>query len=484
MKKEKSIQVNAVLNIIKQCCMILFPLITYPYASRVLGKANLGRVSWSDSIIQYFVLFAQLGIPTYAMREGARIRNKKEKITKLASELFSISFLAMLFSYIILFLLIHFVPRMHVEEMLLGILSINIIANVLGRDWINSAFEDFFYITVRYIAFQIVALILILFFVKQPTDFSKYAFFLLIANSGGYFANILYTRRYIPYRLTTHLNLKKHLKPITYLFGITLASTIYIKSDIIILGFFRSNGEVGVYTLASNIYTMIKALLNALIAVTIPRISFYLGDNNIKELNKLTHSLKITLYSLVIPAIIGIFMLSKDIITLLGGSSFTEGYISLQILCFALFGAIFAGFYSQVILVPHRMEKNFFFATIISACLNVGLNIFFIPWWGINGAALTTLIAECVVMGICAYYSRPYLGEIQHVKLGPIFIGCFAIFVVCLFIQILISSIFLRIVFSIVFSILCYFLILFIGKNEFALEIHRIIKEKLRIIMK
>lgn len=156
--------------------MILFPLITYPYASRVLGKANLGRVSWSDSIIQYFVLFAQLGIPTYAMREGARIRNNKAKITKLASELFSISFLAMLFSYIILFLLICFVPRMHVEELLLGILSINIIANVLGRDWINSAFEDFFYITVRYIAFQIVALILILFFVKQPTDFSKYAF--------------------------------------------------------------------------------------------------------------------------------------------------------------------------------------------------------------------------------------------------------------------------------------------------------------------
>ncbi|WP_173445780.1 flippase [Absicoccus porci] len=481
MKKENSIQINAVLNVIKQCCMILFPLITYPYASRVLGKANLGRVSWSDSIVQYFVLFAQLGIPTYAMREGARIRNNKSKITKLASELFSISFCAMIFSYIILFLLIHFIPRMHVEELLLGILSINIIANILGRDWINSVYEDFFYITVRYIAFQIVALVLILAFVKEPSDFPKYAFFLLIANSGGYFANILYTRRYVPYKFTTHLHLKKHLKPITYLFGITLASTIYIKSDIIILGFFRSNGEVGVYTLASNIYAMIKALLNALIAVTIPRISFYLGEKNEYELNKLTYYLKLTLYSLVIPAIVGVFMLSKDIITLLGGSSFTEGYIALQILCFALFGSIFASFYSQVILVPHRLEKNFFFATVISALLNIGLNMFFIPWWGMNGAALTTLLAEGTVMVICAFYSKPFMSNIHHVHILPILIGCAGIFCICFVIQLFISKILLRIILSILLSVILYFIVLWIGKNEFALESIQIIKKKLHL---
>ena len=174
-------------------------------------------------------------------------------------------------------------------------------------------------------------------------------------------------------------------------------------------------------------------------------------------------------------------MLSKDIITLLGGSSFTEGYIALQILCFALFGSIFASFYSQVILVPHRLEKNFFFATVISALLNIGLNMFFIPWWGMNGAALTTLLAEGTVMVICAFYSKPFMSNIHHVHILPILIGCAGIFCICFVIQLFISKILLRIILSILLSVILYFIVLWIGKNEFALESIQIIKKKLHL---
>lgn len=106
--KKKSVGVNAVLNIIKQCCAIIFPLITFPYISRVLQVENYGKVNFSGSIIGYFYLFAALGIANYAVREGARIRNDKDKIQTFASEVFTINFISTIISYALLFMAIIF----------------------------------------------------------------------------------------------------------------------------------------------------------------------------------------------------------------------------------------------------------------------------------------------------------------------------------------------------------------------------------------
>ena len=72
----KSIKTNAVLNVIKTSVTIAFSLITYPYAMRVLGVNNIGAVNYVQSVINYFALFAMLGVSSYAIREGAKLSNK------------------------------------------------------------------------------------------------------------------------------------------------------------------------------------------------------------------------------------------------------------------------------------------------------------------------------------------------------------------------------------------------------------------------
>lgn len=468
MKKTKSIQINAVLNIIKQCCVIVFPLITFPYVSRVLGSANLGRYSFSDSIIQYFISLASLGIPTYAVREAARVRSNKKELTQLATELFSINVLMMIISYIILFSVVLFVPRVQRESVLMIILSFNILFNTLGRDWINTVFEDFFYLTLRYIILQTISLILILCLVKRPDHYVLYTVIMAIAYSGNYLLNIFYTRRYIPYKLTTKLNLKKHLKPILYLFCITISTTIYVKSDITILGFFKSDSEVGIYTLSSNIYTVIKSLLNAVIIVVIPRLSVYLGEKRNDEYEGLLNSLKKVLYTLIIPAIVGVFLLSEDIMLFMGGESYASGYVSLRILCFSLFFAVFGCYYSQGVLVSLRKEKYYFIATLASAIVNVVLNLILVPFFGLNATAATTVIAETMVMLICRHYSLSSIKNRGKVDLISIGIGCIGIIVVCYLCNMLISGLILRIVISIVVSVIAYFTLLVLIGNEVA----------------
>lgn len=303
--RKKSIKLNAIFNMIRQSMSIVFPLITYPYVSRLLGADNLGRYSFSDSIVQIVITLSLIGIPTYAVREGAMIRNDESKICSFCSEIFTINCISALLSYAILLMMVLFVKRVRVECMLVGILSVNIMSKCLGRDWLNTIYEDYLYISLRVITVHFVSLILIFLLVLERDDLLKYVIIMASSELFGNILNFYYTRKKIPYHLIFSRKLLGHLKPILILFCSSIATTIYIRSDIMILGFLRPNSEVGVYTVSSKIYFIVKNLLNAVITVAIPRLSFYLSgfDSTGKEkYNALLNHLRNTLILLLFPA--------------------------------------------------------------------------------------------------------------------------------------------------------------------------------------
>lgn len=482
MKQNRKVNVasNAFLNIIKQCCNIIIPLISYTYVARALGETSLGKFSFSDSVISYFTILATLGIPTYAIREGARIRDDKNEMKKFSAELFSISIVSAIFSYFILFLLIMLQPTLQRNAILLEILSINILTNVLSRDWINSIYEDFLYVTIRYILFQLISLALVILFVHSPDDLVVYTAIMMFSNSGAYISSFIYTCRRIPLQFTFKLNLKKHIKPVLFLFCSTLAIQIYVKSDITILGFLRTEAEVGVYTSASKIYTIIKALLNAIITVVIPRLSYYIGSGNTAAYQNLLEKLKNTLIAFIFPCIVGTFFLSREIIVLIGGNSYQSGSSALAILCFALFFAVMGCYYANCILIANRAEKPFFYATIVSAAANIILNIIIIPFIGMNGAAMTTVVAELIIYVICKNKAEMYVNNTHCSGIISVIVGCIGIGIICFICRQLFESMILKVVVSIIFSCLLYVAILFIGKNEIAVFAFNLVKTRKR----
>ncbi len=461
-----SLKKNAVLNVFKQCSNIIFPLLTFPYISRVLGADNLGRYSFVDSLIQILVTVAVLGIPTYAVREGARIRNDYKEIEQFSAELFTISLFSMLIVYFFLFVLLMYVPRIKSDSVLVVILSFNILATVLGRDWINSIYENYIYITARQFLFQFVSLFTIFLVIRNQDDYIKYAAIMLISNSGGFILNLLYLQKKIPLRITLRLHLKKHLKPIFLLFCSSLAITIYVKSDIFLIGLLSTNKEVGIYTLASKIYIVIKSVLNAIILVVIPRAANLLGSGRFSEYYNILSELKKILYTLIFPAIIGLFVLSKSIILLIGGKGFYLGYNPLRILSIALFCAVFNCFYAQCVLVINRKENIFFIATVISSVVNIILNIILIPRFGASGAAFTTLVAEIVVLIICKFNADRYLRLKKDKDMKSVFVGSIIIALICILVNKIFSIDLLKIIVSFIFSLVAYTIVLFLMKNS------------------
>ncbi|HFI0817552.1 TPA: oligosaccharide flippase family protein, partial [Streptococcus suis] len=163
----KSLKLNMVLNTIKGITGIIFPLITFPYVSKVLGVTKIGEYNFANSIVSYFILIAGLGISTYAIREGARFRENTKRLQHFANEMFTINVISTIFSYLLLIILLLLVPKFTNYFSLLLILSLQVFFKTVGIEWIYSIFEDYAYITLRSIVFQFISLLLLFIFVKS-----------------------------------------------------------------------------------------------------------------------------------------------------------------------------------------------------------------------------------------------------------------------------------------------------------------------------
>ena len=465
--KNKSIVKNAVLNAIKTVSTIIFPLITFPYVSRVLQVENMGEYNYCTSIISYFTLLAGLGINTYAIREGAMYRDDREKMSCFASEIFSINFVATLVSYALLFALIFFVPAMSEERIILLILSISIVFTTIGCEWIFTIYEDFGYITIRSITFQIISLILLFTFVHSKDDLVTYVILNVVANSGACVVNFFSRRKYCSISFVFNKNMITRLVPIFILFANTIATTIYINSDMTMVGVFSGNYSAGLYSVSTKLYFIIKNLLSAIIVVSIPRLAAYVGEKDIKKYNDSSQKIFNSLLVIVAPAVVGLFSISNNTIYIIAGKEYLEATLSLQILSIALLFCLFGWFYTSCVLIPHKQEQKVLIATITAASFNICLNFILIPRWGHNAAAFTTVVAELISLLICYYYGRKFFKcKLDCRDLISIVFGNIEIFIICKLANYIISDMLVSTIICVVLSGVCYVCTLKIAGNS------------------
>ena len=470
--KNKSLKLNAMLNGVKQCCSVIFPLITFPYISRVLQAENYGKYSFSYSIVSYFALIAALGISKYAIREGAIRRNNPEEIKLFASQIFTINLITTVFAYILLFMTVFFVKNLQDYNSLIIILSSTIIFTTIGVDWINTIYEDYLYITVRYIIFQIISLIALFVFVKSKEDYLIYAFITVFANGGANILNYIHTRKYVKVSIVRALEMHVHIKPMLILFANNLAITVYINTDIVLLGVFQNDMVVGVYSIATKIYIIAKNLINAVITVMVPRLSLYLGEKRHEEYHYLLNKLFSTLIILIMPVVTGMFMMSNNIIYIVGGEQYIMGTTSLKILSIALAFAVMSSFFTNAVLLPNKLESKFLISTVTAAMVNLMLNFITIPLFSLNGAAITTVIAEVTVLIMSIYYCKDkFILNAVFRQILSCAVGCVFIVVCCLLVQLIISNIWWETIISVISSSLIYITFLLCIKNEIVIEL-------------
>ncbi len=483
--KVKSIKLNAILNVIRSCLSIVFPLITTPYVSRVLGTEGVGKISYVKSIVGYFSMFAMLGVSTYAVREGAKKKTNKLELNEFVSEVFSINVIFTIISCICLGMMVLLINQFHSYQLLFLVFGHLIIFQTFSIEWINTIFEDFLYITIRTIVIFIIQLILIFALVNDESDYYLYAIIQVISYIVICVSNWTYCRKYIHIRIGRLSNFSKHIKPLLILFSNAIMISIYVNFDMTMLGWYKDDNAVGLYSISVKIYSVIKALIVAIYTVTIPRLAKLYGQNDKISFRNIYSNLWSYITLILLPATTGIICLSRDIINLMGGDKFQEASVSLQILGGALTFAIFGGLVTACLNVTIGREKENLKATIISAMINFTLNLFFIPHIGINGAAITTLLSEAFVFLFCflrlpekeSFFSKKdIIINLMHAILGSVLVV-----VISFGINYLSSFYIVRIISTIILSVISYSVMLIILKNNvFLAEFSKIKKRFIR----
>ena len=252
-----------------------------------------------------------------------------------------------------------------------------------------------------------------------------------------------------------------------------------MNSDITMLGFFESDAQVGVYSFASKIYNLLKQLINAVIVVSVPRIAYIL-KNKPKEYNAFLNKIFSSLNVILFPIIVGMFCMSDSMILLAGGKQYISGNAPLKILSIATLFAIYASLFTNCVLIVNRQEKFCLKATTISAIVNVGLNFVLLPWLGMIGAAITTVLAEFVNCGMQIHFSKPFFNwrtlEIKTVM--SCVCGSAVIGVICVICNRSINSSLWRMISAVLISIVVYAGILILMKNPYAKNTIETIKKE------
>lgn len=485
MSDKKSIKFNFLMNSILTMSSFIFPLITFPYVSRILLPAGIGRVSFATSLISYFNMIAQLGIPTYGIRECARVRDDREKLTRTAQELLIINLIMSTVSYLLFAIILFKVPRLKEDRILYIIVSLTIIFNSVGMEWLYKALEQYTYITIRSIIFKFIAIITMIFLIREPKDYIYYGAITIFAASASNIFNLINVHKYIGVKPVGSYKFKHHLKPIAVFFAMVCATTIYTNLDTVMLGFIKTDADVGYYNVAVKVKSILVSIVTSLGTVLLPRASYYVESGQMKEFYKITKKALNFVFLFATPLMLYFILFAKNGIYFLSGSQYENSIIPMQIIMPTLLLIGVTNILGIQILIPMGKEKIVLYAEIAGAITDLVLNILLIPRFSSSGAAVGTLAAEFVVFIVeYAYLKNNSVITLKHIHYIKILFALFAGTVGSFWIQALNLGNFIKLLISSVLFFGIYGCVLLVLKEQLVIEIFNQVIEKIRNIKK
>lgn len=396
---DKKLAENAFFNIIYKLLNVLFPLITSAYISRVLLADGVGKVEYARNLATIFVFIAALGIPAYGTKVIASLGDcdDQKKIDKNFSELLSMLIVSSTICFLIYLSIVLSVPKFSNEIVLYLATGLQIILVSINIDWLYQGKEIYKYITLRSFVVKACSLLCTIFFVKTKNDYIIYAFITSLAIAGNNIFNIIHSKKYVRFTIR-ELNISSHLTPVIILLLSTISGELYGKIDILMLGHFCTEINVGYYSNAMKVINTILTAITAITAVFLPRLSLLANVNRQKFSELAREGVKIISF-ITLPCCVGLALVSKSFVVMMFGEDFLGASSALCILCPLIIIKGIGDLLNYQVIISVGKEKYFLVTTTVAALINVIINYILIPVYQQNGAAFASVVSEIIVNG-------------------------------------------------------------------------------------
>lgn len=490
----KSLKLNALAAIMVRILNIVFPLITGPYIARTLSKENIGYFDSANILVQLLVPLATLGVYNYGIRNISKVKNDKSHINQLFSELFYVSSIATFLMSSFYLIYINFFSNIDYTSLLYTyyILGFQLFCQFLSIEWLNEAFENYSFILYKTIIVRITMFSLTFIMIRNPDDLLAYAFVMTLAEVLNLLLSFIWIKRDVKLVKVPFSRLKKLFYILLPMLILANISILFSTLDRLFLSKAESSIYIADYVMAQNIVMIITGIITGAISVNIPRLSYYLGENNNIEYEKLLYKGAQVFLFFTVPLAMGIFILSDDIALIYGGEKFLSAGIviaifSLRSIMLALYNIL-----GVHIIFIKGYEKYITIFVSIAGLLNLLLKIFLYKSSIFSAEYYigTTFISESLVLIFyIIFIKRKKLANIKpifHNLYKYLLISISFILISFLIDQLIVVDINLSLKYilnvssKILLSSLTYFLSLYFIRDSIIKEILKIIKNKLK----
>lgn len=402
------IKKNFVFSSILTVSNFIFPLLVFPYVTRVLGVSNIGLCNFVDSIINYFILFSMLGISIIGIREVAKTKKNIEQLKKTFSSLFLLNVISTFVMLLILIVATIFVPKLfeNKEMMLLG--GIKLIFNLFLTEWFFKGLEDFKYITIRSVIIKSVFVISVFIFVRDQGDVQVYYALICGMVVLNAFINWNYRKRFISFSFK-NVSFTTYVKPYFTMGSYMVLTSMYTSFNVAYLGFVSGNIEVGYYTTATKLYGVLLAFFTAFTAVMLPRMSALVAEGKIDEVKRLTARSYEALIAFSIPLIIISTIFAPQIIRLIAGPGYEGAILPMRIVMPLMLIIGIEQILIIQLLMPLKKDNIILINSIIGASVGILLNILLVSSLKSVGSSIVWICAEISVLIVAQYFVKKAL---------------------------------------------------------------------------
>ncbi|RZI49602.1 flippase [Lactococcus kimchii] len=394
---------NYFLNSSYQLLIVILPIITIPYISRVLGPEGVGLNTFTFAVIQYFILIGNVGITTYGNREIAYNQVDRQRRSQIFWEISFLRFITVGFS-ILLFLIFLFFQKDNFVVYLLQ--SVALIASAFDISWYFMGVEKFSRTVGRNFLVSMLSVIFIFLFVKQESDLLIY---IVIVTGSMLIGNLSLwpsLRREVDSPKLKKIRIKHHLLPTLQLFLPQIAIQIYVVANKNMLGIFDSITAVGYFNQSNSIILALTPFVTSLGTVMLPRVSNMFAEGNSSEAKKMLEKSFEIMTAIAIPMMFGVMGIALKFAPFFFGKDFNSVGLLMMIQAPIILFMAWSNVIGVQYLLPFNRLNHFTISVSIGAILNVVINLITIPVYGVVGAMVATVIAEFSVAVYQLYIVR------------------------------------------------------------------------------
>ena len=401
---KKSIAKNYIYNMVYQVLILILPLITTPYLSRVLGAEGIGIYGYTYSIVTYFILFGSLGVAMYGQREIAYAQENVEARKKVFIEIIIFRFITIALASVAYYFL--FINGKE-YQVYYQILLIELIAAAFDISWFFQGMEEFKRTVTRNVLVRICSVSLVFILVKTKEDLAKFTLIYSLADLIGNLSLWIYVPKYIKGAKIKNINVLRHVPQIALLFIPQVANQIYKILDTTMIGTLVSNkAETGYYEQGQKVIRLLLTVVTSLGVVMVPRMAstFASGDNE-KIKNYMKMSFKFVFF-LAFPIMFGIISISNAFVPIFFGTGYDKVIILINIICPIIILMGLGNVLGTQYLLPTKRQKEYTISVAVGLVVNFILNYILIKQYASIGASIATVLSELVIVIIQFQYIK------------------------------------------------------------------------------